>query len=362
MLRIGQTLVSRGVFDEVCFLATYEGGLPREELLSEGQRVVRLGAPPQERNKVAHLLSWMREVYRVGVKMRPACLNIHSLTLLPLGVLMKWRTGARLVYDTHELESKTSAAGPLRQAVYGVAERALMPTVDHTFVVCDSINEWYRTHYGIDTVTTIKNYPSLLQTDDAGIALRERIRAKAGDLVFLYQGRIAGGRGVGILLDAFADARLRADGTMRHVVFMGDGPLRPQVEELSRTCPWVHWVPPVEPAEVLSMTRQADVTLCVGELLSDSYLLSLPNKMLESLAAEVPIVASDWPEMRRELEEGRFGWLIEPDAEALVQAVLAATPAEIALRKEALAGWHATHNWEAQESTMVQRYGALGLS
>lgn len=359
MLRIGHTLVSRGVFDEVCFLATYAEDLPREQAVGERQRVLRLGAAPAGRSKATHLMAWMREVYRTVVRMRPACINVHSLTTLPLGVLLKVRTGARLIYDTHELESKTASAGRLRQVVAGVVERALMPFVDHTFVVCESIGEWYRRQYGIENVTVIKNYPSLRQNADAGIVLRERIGAREGELVFLYQGRIGHGRGVKMLLDAFSDARVQGDGVVRHVVFMGEGPLQPLVEQASRVNARVHYLAPVQPSEVLSVTRQADVALCVIEPVSESYRLSLPNKLLESLSVSVPVVASDLVEMRRELEGGRLGWLVRPELDALLDVLVGITVGEVARRREALLGWHASHNWEEQEDIMAERYQRL---
>lgn len=359
MLRIGQTLISHNIFDEVVFLSTYEDGLAREETVGEKQLVVRLGPASRAMAKMKHLLSWMREAYAKTVELCPACINVHSLTLLPLGVLLKLRTGAKLVYDTHELESRTAAASELRKRIYGIAERQLIRFVDHTFVVCTSIEQWYREAYGDIPITTIKNYPSLQQNESAGMSLREHIGASPDDLVFLYQGRLGKGRGIDVLLDVFSsEMPPYADGR-RHIVFMGEGPFSERVHEASQASKSIHWIPPVHPSAVLAMTRQVDASLCMIEPISESYRLALPNKMLESLACEVPVIASDLPEMRAELKDGELGWLVDPTDSAVRASVCALTRDDIRARQQGLRGWFDTHNWEAQEAALTAPYRVL---
>ncbi|MBE2187355.1 MAG: glycosyltransferase family 4 protein [Rhodothermales bacterium] len=359
MLRTGQTLISHDVFDEVVFLATYEYGLAKEETVGEKQRVVRLGTASRTMGKVRHLIGWMRKAYAQTVALRPACINVHSLTLLPLGVLLKFRTGAKLVYDTHELESRTAAASAFRKHVYGIAERQLMRFVDHTFVVCTSIEQWYRKAYGDIPITTVKNYPSLRQSEDAGMSLRERIDASPDDLVFLYQGRLGKGRGIEMLLEVFGSEMPPLATGSRHIVFMGEGPFAEHVCEASRASKSIHWIPPVQPSTVLAITQQADASVCVIEPISESYRLALPNKMLESLACEVPVIASDLPEMRAELKDGALGWLVDPTDSAVRATVCSLTKDEVHARRQALSGWFATHNWEAQETALTAPYRAL---
>lgn len=356
MIREGQSLISQKIFDKVVFLATYETGLEREERIGDRQYVVRLGTASRSTGKIAHLLRWMYAAYVYAVDVQPICINVHSLTLLPLGVALKVRTGARLVYDTHELESRTSAASALRKRIYGIAERALIRFVDHTFVVCGSIEDWYRRSYGDIPITTIKNYPSLSQVKNANIDLRKKINAKRNDMIFIYQGRIGEGRGIEDMLDAFERDEALPGGGRRHLVLMGDGPLVGKVKAISEHKSWVHWIPPVDPSEVLSVTRQADVGLLMAPNVSESYFYSLPNKLLESLAAEVPMVAPDWPEMRTELDNGRLGWLIEPSSADSRRLIFAITSSEIKTRKESLRGWHCRYNWEVQESALVAPY------
>ena len=94
-------------------------------------------------------------------------INCHSVAALPACVALKRATGARLVYDTHELETETSAAVGLRKPIYKVAERRGIRHVDHTFTVTKSIEDWYRKAYGLTSIDTIYNFPSRDQAGEA---------------------------------------------------------------------------------------------------------------------------------------------------------------------------------------------------
>ncbi len=357
MLRVGHTLVKHDLFDEIVYIAKATPDLPSQERVGNRQRVLRLGNATA--SKAAGLFTWMRAAYAYGVRQNVACINCHSLTALPLCVALKHRTGASLIYDTHELETQTASASPLRRRIATLVERVLMGAVDLTIVVCDSIRRWYTQTYATDQVFTIKNYPGKWQSASSGQDLRRELGLAGEDEVFLYQGKIGVGRGVELLLEVFQDPGLHEAWPRRHLVFMGDGPLREHVQEVCAAHDHVHWIAPVPPNQVLSMTRQADAAFCLFEPISKSYELSLPNKLLEALACEVPVIASDLPEIRSEMQNGRYGWLVAPEVDALRAAIHAATPAALASRRVALKGWAETHNWESQEERLVHLYNTL---
>ena len=103
------------------------------------------------------------------------------------------------------------------------------------------------------------------------------------------------GRNIALILRAFAQVE------DVHVVFVGAGALLPEVERAAATHPNIHRLPPVEPDQVLAMTRGADVALCLIESGCLSHRLSTPNKMMEAFAAGVPALCSPLAEARRYL-------------------------------------------------------------
>ena len=63
--------------------------------------------------------------------------------------------------------------------------------------------------------------------------------------------------------------------------------------------PRVHFRAPVPLAELLSYSAQADVGVTLLEDTCENHRLALPNKAFEYIAAGLPVVASELPELRR---------------------------------------------------------------
>src|SRR5690606_6321984 len=73
--------------------------------------------------------------------------NVHSMGALPLGVLFKILYKTKLVYDAHELETEREGLRGLRKSISKLLERMLIRYVDLTFVVSESIADWYAEKY-----------------------------------------------------------------------------------------------------------------------------------------------------------------------------------------------------------------------
>lgn len=53
-------------------------------------------------------------------------INIHAISLLPFGVLLKYLYKATLVYDTHELETETGDYSPMRKKLVKFMEKTFI--------------------------------------------------------------------------------------------------------------------------------------------------------------------------------------------------------------------------------------------
>jgi glycosyltransferase involved in cell wall biosynthesis len=114
---------------------------------------------------------------------------------------------------------------------------------------------------------------------------------------------------------------------------------------------------PVE--ELLAYTREADVGV---SLLSDdceNHRLALPNKVFEYIAANVPVVVSDLPELRRLVVEYGVGRTADAsNAPALAEA-LAETLGEKGERREALVRAADALSWKRESDRLVDLYKRL---
>ena len=101
-----------------------------------------------------------------------------------------------------------------------------------------------------------------------------------------------------------------------HLVYIGGGRLLAPLKGMAAArglggC--VHFLPTVPLAELLAWTASADIGVqpirntCLNHLSTDS------NKLFEYAMAGLPVVASDFPEIRRVVEAHDIGLLFDPE-------------------------------------------------
>ena len=173
--------------------------------------------------------------------------NAHSLSVLPTAVFFRVFKGAKIIYDAHELETERSGLGGARKLVSKWMEQMLMPFVSKVIVVGPSIGAWYEKHYPNKQIYVIRNIPCKIeQSKHDPAVLRNRIGASDETIVFIYQGNLAEGRGIEMLLTAFsATSNVLACG-----VFMGNGPLGGAIQDAAENSANIFLIPPVEPHQV----------------------------------------------------------------------------------------------------------------
>jgi glycosyltransferase involved in cell wall biosynthesis len=111
----------------------------------------------------------------------------------------------------------------------------------------------------------------------------------------------------------------------------------------------------------------ADVGVMAIQPSTINHRMSTPNKLFECIAAGVPVVASDFPEMRRIVCDdpaGPLGVVAPPDdVPSLARAILSiveAPPVERAeLRARCLRAAHERWNWETESAGLVRLYAEI---
>jgi glycosyltransferase involved in cell wall biosynthesis len=186
--------------------------------------------------------------------------------------------------------------------------------------------------------------------------LRTNLAIPEEDLVFLYVGGLTPGRGIELLLQAFAPGEPN-----RHLVFMGFGKLEGRVREYAARHSNIHLHPPVKPEEVVAYASGADVGISLIENTCLSYYYSLPNKIFEYLLAGIPVIASDFPDMLQALEKFHCGWPTPVKAEKVATLVKSIGRTEINEKKEELNRYLDNIGWENEAEKMLQVYDSLGL-
>ena len=122
ILKITQTLAEAHFFSHIRIFATWEQGLQEKETLDMDREVIRI-----KRNlgnnktgnfwKTVKTIEWSWKIIINLKRTKVACINCHSLPMLPLCVFLKYIKRSILIYDIHELETETANSHGLRKQI-----------------------------------------------------------------------------------------------------------------------------------------------------------------------------------------------------------------------------------------------------
>ena len=353
ILREAMSISSFDVFESIELVGTGGEGLAREQGISDRIRIRRFGTAREDRGLIAKVLSalrWCFEVFRHYRGASVACVNCHSVATLPLGCLLKWSSGARLVYDAHELETETSGLGGIRKIGTKLVERALIKRADYCVFVGAAIDDWYRQSYGLENTAIIYNAPAFTTTDASDI-FRELYPIAPDMPIFLYQGVLSEARAIPKLVEAFSTLEQIA------LVIMGYGDLSEWVEQMANQNDNIFYHPAVPPSDLLRHTAGADFGLSVIESTSLSYEYCMPNKLFEYLMAGKPVLVSPTREQRDFVERHGVGVVLEDTSvEAIRKGVDQLLSQDLPVLRERVNQVRKEFCWERQEQTLRDIY------
>ncbi|MEN6383194.1 MAG: glycosyltransferase, partial [Rectinema sp.] len=155
ILKITKSLADAGLFDTIYIFAIWKSGLQEEEPLDEIRKVIRIRVQYFAESdgvlfKVLKIAEWAWRIFKWLRAQKVQCVNCHSLSVLPLCAVLKIRHKAKLVYDTHELETETANSAGFRKLLAKMTERVLVPFIDKVVVVNSDIARWYQNHYRLE--------------------------------------------------------------------------------------------------------------------------------------------------------------------------------------------------------------------
>mgnify|MGYP001332830830 CR=1 FL=1 len=281
------------LFNQIHLVGTNDNKLPDVEKFSKFTTIYRFLKRPKKKSQLSSLLQilkWHIVVTFKYMNKEIEFINCHSVNVLPLAVFLKLITNAKLIYDTHELETETAALKGISKLIAKITERIFINSVDYCIFVSDSIKSWYLKRYKIKKATCIYNCPKYKKTRKTNY-LKKKFNISHKSNIFIYQGAFVEDRGLEILLDVFRT------NTKNDIVFMGYGKLKDLIKSYSNNYPNIHFHDSVHPSKVLKIAKSADfgIALVDGKYLNHQF--CLPNKLFEYMFAGLHVLASDLPEI-----------------------------------------------------------------
>jgi glycosyltransferase involved in cell wall biosynthesis len=355
-----KTLAQAGY--EVVLIAQHD----RDEMV-DGVKIVAL---PKPRNRFARIFGLTWRAFHLALRERAEVYHFHDPELLPIGVLLRIFTRAKVIYDVHENVPKQIlnkfwlppwSRKPLALA-YKLVERFCLPFIDVIVIAEDSYIENYR---GRNNVVAIRNYPIIapLTHGSRNMAWAE---PRSG-FRLVYVGGVSKLRGALELIEAmkilttkgYKDLTLSIIGPVTPTQFGEEITLLLRQYDLEAR---VQIPGPIPHEEVFDVLVRSHIGLAVLHP-DPNYVDSLPTKIFEYMAAGLPVVVSNFPLWKEIVEGNRCGITVDPlDPKAIAQAIeyLLTHPEEA--RQMGENGRRAVeekYNWEKEAEKLLALYKEL---
>jgi glycosyltransferase involved in cell wall biosynthesis len=277
--------------------------------------------------------------------------------VLPIGVFLRFFTKSKIVYDAHELESDKNGQSKIYSFSTLILEKICIRFTDLLITVSPSIQDWYKSKFNINNSILILNSPQIkkLNSEENKNLLGEKyfhdiFNIEYDKLVFIYLGALMPGRGVELLLDAFSSDRINS-----HIVFMGFGIQKDLILEKSKISQKIHFHEPVKHDQVVNYVNHANIGLCMLQNISLSDYYCLPNKLFEYVFSGVPVLASNFPDIKNLIDTYKLGWYCNFNLDDVINAIAK-------IENEAIL--NITNDlykisWQAQAEELIKAYNYL---
>lgn len=214
-------------------------------------------------------------------------LHANDIDALFPNYLIAKKLNIPLVFDSHEIFSEMPAVqGKMSQKLWRYVERTVIPKLTWMITASGSYAKWFQKTYGIHPIV-VQNAPRKMNFD---FEIPDN-----NPKILLYQGAINPFRGI----DKVIMAMHHLDNVVLKIA--GDGPRKEEYENLvaqEKLQNKVQFLGKLMPEDLRKVTITADCGMSIEENGGDSYLYSLPNKVLDCIQARVPLILSNIPELQ----------------------------------------------------------------
>jgi glycosyltransferase involved in cell wall biosynthesis len=313
---------------------------------------VKIRALPPSKGRLSRMIGLSWKMHREAKRQNADIYQFHHPDLIPAGLLLKL-SGKKVIYDTREFYPDKILSmrwipeqlRPVISSVFGVYERITSALWDHV-LVADRYSA--RAFTGLP-VSVVPNYPLLTPV--------ERVANKPGHKhKLIYVGGLSAERGLLVMLKI---AEL-LKGQNVELELMGTCPF-PEDEKRIRAVPNVRYLGNQNLQAVYRHIAGADLGLLLLQPVP-AYTYAGENtlKLFEYMWCEIPLVSSDFPNLRHIIEAAQCGICIDPcNAERAAIAIMDLLDQPELRQQMGTNGREAVlqaYNWPAASKVLSQVY------
>lgn len=244
----------------------------------------------------------------------------EDLYCLPVCVIIGKLKKAKIIYDCRELFGFLAGLKnkKLVQKFWSSIEKMFIRKADLVLTTGNMDSEFIRNQYQIKNDLVVRNLP-LYKKADSPFDYHATFNIEKSKKVLLYQGVILHGRGLIMIFDFLQSTNEFV------IVVAGGGEMLSYYKELAdqlHITDKVFFIGKIPQDKLINYTAGAWLGLALIENISLSYYYALPNKLFEYIMAEIPVIATDLPQMKKIIDEYQVGLTVrENDIEQLKHAL-----------------------------------------
>ncbi len=281
----------------------------------------------------------------------------HDLPMLPVAAAASRAHGAKLVFDSHELFAEQEFSDREKRRWRDIESRYI-GSCDAVMTVNPSIAQELQQRYGLANVHVVYNAERRAKPAISTRLFHEKLSLPPEARVLLFQGGLSAGRNLETLVESMVLVR---DSTI-HLVVLGDGQMQARLARLANGNPRVHFIPAVPQAELMAWTGSASAGVIPYQATCLNNYYCTPNKLFEFIAAGLPILASNLPEIRRIVEENGVGRVADMESgPAFASAIdeFFRSDEQLQAWRDAARGASQVIAWEVEGQKIVDIFEAL---
>ncbi|MFQ3578738.1 MAG: glycosyltransferase [Bacteroidales bacterium] len=193
-----------------------------------------------------------------------------------------------IIYDSHEYFTEVPELqnNTFGKKVWTILEKNIVPKIKFASTVCPSIAKEYKNMYNVH-FEVIRNVPLSIKNNNTA-----HIHTQA---YILYQGALNMGRGIELMIEAMQyidDYKL---------YIAGSGPVEQDLKQLTQTLNLTNkvlFLGRLDFTALREITKGACLGLSLEENIGKNYYYALPNKLFDYIQNHIPVLVSDFPEMK----------------------------------------------------------------
>lgn len=281
-------------------------------------------------------------------------IHAHDVNTLPTSWLASALLRKPLVYDAHEISTDREGYLGIRKVI-GRIEKTIIPRTAGMITTTDMRAKFFALAYKVARPVVLQNRPRF-SAQERNTIIQEHLKLKEDWPVVLYQGGLQQGRGLPLLVEAATQVE------NAYFVFIGGGRmeqvLKSQVEEFGLQSR-VHFIETLSLDKLPIYTAAADIGVQALENTCLNHYSTDSNKLFEYAMAGLATIATNMPEIRKIIDQHKFGILVEPGNVSALADAINRLVQDADLRQTCAANARQARqelSWETQEHKLAQLY------